>query len=145
MAKLIKNRGFSTIELLVTLLVAATFLISGYQLYMTILRDSGETIKREKAVAWASRVLNKYKGSYRFYDNTTSDIELKKKCVPAEDAALSDSDSDKLPPDGLPIASIKMSGACPYTEFPNLAKVTVEVKYGSPQKTIRIASYAQRD
>ena len=36
------NQGFTTIELLVTLFIAAAFLASGYQLYSVILQDGGD-------------------------------------------------------------------------------------------------------
>jgi len=36
-----KHQGFSAVELLITLFIAATFLVAGFQLYSTIIKDSG--------------------------------------------------------------------------------------------------------
>ena len=38
-----KQDGFTIIELLVTLFVAAIFLIAGYQIYTTVIRTDGQT------------------------------------------------------------------------------------------------------
>jgi len=40
-----KQAGFSAVELLITLFVAAAFLVAGYSLYNVVIKDGGERVR----------------------------------------------------------------------------------------------------
>lgn len=58
------SRGFTVVELMITLFVAALFIISGSQLYQTVVFRSGEARKMSEASAIAYEVLRS-EGKYR--------------------------------------------------------------------------------
>ena len=60
MTKITKDSGFTAVELLITLFVAAAFLVSGYQLYALIIKDGGQT----RSDARASNVAYDYMRRY---------------------------------------------------------------------------------
>lgn len=58
------SRGFTVVELMITLFVASLFVISGSQLYQTVVFRSGEARKMSEASAIAYEVLRS-EGKYR--------------------------------------------------------------------------------
>lgn len=58
-----KQSGFSAVELLITLFIAAAFLISGYQLYAVVIKDGGEARMQSSASNVATDYLQRYKSS----------------------------------------------------------------------------------
>jgi len=58
-----KKSGFSAVELLITLFIAAAFLISGYQLYAVVIKDGGEARMQSNASNVATDYLQRYKSS----------------------------------------------------------------------------------
>ena len=118
--------GFSAIELLITLFVAAAFIAAGYQLYTVILRNSADTQQRTTANDIAYDILRRY----------------------APQAATPCSTSPPLSPapalpanSGLTNASLTYQFSCPYGTI-NVSKLTVSVKYGTPQQEVIHAIYA---
>jgi Tfp pilus assembly protein PilV len=61
--------GFSTVELLITLFVAAVFLAAGYQLYLVTVRDSGDVRQRARASAIAYDYLRRNLLKRNFHTN----------------------------------------------------------------------------
>jgi DNA-binding beta-propeller fold protein YncE len=55
--------GFSAVELLITLFIAAVFLISGFQLYVAIIKNGGEARQQANAVNVVTDYLQQYKPS----------------------------------------------------------------------------------
>lgn len=56
MIRKVKQSGFSAVELLVSLFVAAMFLSAGYQLYSIVIKNGGET--RAQSTASSIAFLN---------------------------------------------------------------------------------------
>ncbi len=120
--------GFTVVELLVTLFIAAAFLATGYQLYGAIIKDAGNTRAQARANSVAKDYLNRYESSATS-PCTTLD--------PLTDSSVSIS--------GISASTISISISCPYAGAPNVSKVTATLKYNNPQKTASISSYKNTD
>ena len=121
------HKGFSVIELLVTLFVAVGFLYAGYQLYTVVIIDGNLTRSESRASNLALSYLKQY-------SNSTSTT-----CVASN--LLTDS---AVTTSGLTGVLVSVSITCPYPASTSLSEVTVTVKYNSPQKTVTIASYVDK-
>lgn len=121
--------GFTTVELLITLFVAAVFLIAGFQLYDVIIRDSGET----RAESRASNVAYDY---LRRYSSSSSNP-----C-----SAQTPLSSQPIDIDGLSDVTVSVSITCPYSASgtTSLSKIEVLLNYNDPQKSVRHATYVDR-
>ncbi len=94
-----KQSGFTAIELLITLLIAAAFLVTGYQLYAVIIKDGGNT----RAQARASNVAYDY---LRRYSSTiTSPCTAS---TPLNNAPISVSDISSV--------QVTVSLTCPFSD-----------------------------
>ncbi len=138
MKKTNKQPGFTTVELLVTLFVAAAFLMSGYQLYAMIIKNNGEASARAKAVSLAYKYLQRYKAD---------DISVPKICAEATLTSPFLTDIDKA---GLSNPSISIFINCPYSTASDstrsISKLTVTVSYnyaGTPQQVTN-ATYVNK-
>lgn len=120
--------GFTTIELLVTLFVAAVFLMSGYQLYSLIIIDSGEARAQAQASNTAYDYLQRYKSS------------VSNPCT--ENLTLITNQSINI--ENLSNATVSISISCPYGTNSAVSKVTSTVKYNDPQLTVSSATYATK-
>lgn len=89
--------GFTAVELLITLFIAAAFLTSGYQLYSLIIKDGGETRMQARASNIAYDYLQRYKA------NVTNPC--------TEQAPETDS---SIEVDGLSNSTVSVSITCPY-------------------------------
>lgn len=120
----IKESGFSAVELLITLFVAAAFLATGYQLYTIILEDGADARIQAKASNIAYDNLRKYTPF------------ASKPC-----ATYTPSPQPSIPAgSNLPSpSSITVNITCPAnTGTTSISKVQVTVKYGteSPQEEV---------
>lgn len=124
-----EQSGFTTVELLITLFVAAVFLIAGFQLYNVIIQDSGDT----RAESRASNVAYDY--LRRYSDSTSSPCTVQ--------TPLS---SHSIEVEGLSNATVTVAITCPYSASGTtaLSKVEVTLTYNDPQKTVRHATYVDR-
>lgn len=129
MKKRIKQSGFTTVELLVTLFVAAAFLMSGYQLYNMIIKNGGEARSRVKAGNYAYQLLQQYK-----LDTTY----IKNPCIPVPISQITSSPAVE----GLSNVSASFDISCPYTSTKSISKITITVKYGNPQQSVTETTYA---
>jgi type II secretory pathway pseudopilin PulG len=137
MKKINKQSGFTTVELLVTLFVAAAFLMSGYQLYAMIIKNNGEASARAKAVNVAYQYLQQYKDKYK-NDNAincaTNPTILTNPVTPAID--------------GLSNVTITPSFTCPYSSASDytksISKLSITVTYNNPQQQITDATYVNK-
>jgi Tfp pilus assembly protein PilE len=114
------QKGFSAVELLITLFIAVAFIATGYQLYTIIIKDGGEARMRARASNIA-------------YDN------LRRYTPQATDpcSVFTPTPAPSIPSgSGLSNASITITVTCPYTTTLNITKVQVSVKYGSPQQEV---------
>jgi Tfp pilus assembly protein PilE len=116
----IKEAGFSAVELLITLFIAAAFLATGYQLYTIILEDGGEARTQAKASNIAYDYLRKYTPN-------------------ATNPCTSSNLSPAIPSgSGLPSpSSAAVNISCPSGMGTNtVSKVQVTITYGSPAKQV---------
>lgn len=123
------NAGFSAVELLITLFVAALFLAAGYQLYNFIITDSGNT----RAESSVSNVAYNYLRQY-----ITSATNPCSASTPLYNQAISISGVDS------PAVSVIIS--CPLSGTPSLSKVEVDISYnvGSTTNTVKHATFVDK-
>jgi Tfp pilus assembly protein PilE len=120
-----KTSGFTVVELLLTLFIAAAFLMSGYQLYSLIIKN-GSNIRFQSI---ASNVANDYLDRYK------QNITLA--CTP-----LTLLDNQPITVDKLTDVTITISITCPYASTTSISKITSVVKYGTPQQTVGNSTYS---
>lgn len=119
-----KQAGFTAVELLITLFVAAAFLVSGFQLYNLIIKDGGQT----RADARASNVAYDYLQRY-----ATSTSNPCTTTTPVNNTAITVS--------GLSAVTVTVAITCPYAATTSISKVEVTVLYNSPQQIMKYSTY----
>ena len=120
-----KQSGFTAVELLITLFVAAGFLIASYQLFNLIIKDSGST----RAESRAGNVANDY--MRRYISSATSPCTVQN---PLSNSAIT--------VEGLTAASVSVAITCPVTYSLNtVSQIEVAVKYNYPEQTVKYATY----
>ncbi len=122
-----KQAGFTAIELLITLFVAAAFLVAGYQLYNVIIKDSGNT----RAQSRASNVAYDYMRRY-----STSATSPCTTSTPLSAAPINVSN--------ISAVQITVALTCPYVAVTTITKVTVTVTYNNPQQTVVYSTYVKK-
>jgi prepilin-type N-terminal cleavage/methylation domain-containing protein len=121
-----KQAGFTIIELLVTLFVAAAFLTAGFMLYIYVLRDGGQA----RAATNASNVAYDY---MRRYAGTAQSP-----CVQPSPQPLINS---PITVSSLTNVTVSVSITCPSTVTPSLSRIDVTVLYNNPQQTMKYTTY----
>ena len=120
MRRTAKQSGFSAVELLITLFIAAAFIGTGYQLF-SVVTQNGESARQK---AKASNIA--YDNLRRYSPQATNPC-----------TAVTPSPTPSIPSDSsLPNASISVSITCPYGTSIGLTKVTATVTYGNPQESV---------
>lgn len=114
-----KEQGFSTVELLLSLFIAAAFIGAGFQLFSVVTKDSNEARLRAAAATIVNTTIQEHIG------NASSP------CAPAHAA-----DTLTIPTEKLPQATAAITYSCPYGDSSKTTRVNVVVKYGSPQETV---------
>jgi len=115
--------GFSAVELLITLFVAAAFLTTGYQLYTVILKDGGETRYQAKASNIAYDTLRRY--SPKATKPCTS--------IPSPTPTATLPTNHGLPsPSSITVTINCLTGS----GTTDMSRIQVSVKYGSPQQEV---------
>jgi len=127
MKKINENSGFTTIELLITLFVAAAFLMSGYQLYSLIIKDSGEARNQAQASNVAFDYLQRYKSSAT--NPCTANPTLYSGAVTVNN---------------LTNATVTVTATCPYTSLTSVTKIVSTVRYNDPQQSVSSATYVTK-
>lgn len=118
------NQGFTAVELLVSIIVAMLLLGSGYQLYTTVLRDSGSAQRRASASNAAYTLLRQYQQQATTPCTASS-------AAPAVPSTV-----------GLSGSTATAVISCPYGGSSNISLVTVTLTYNNPeqQKVTRAVS-----
>src|SRR5690606_30580614 len=114
-----QEKGFSTVELLIALFVAAAFIATSFQLFSIVMQDGNQARLRAKAGSIANTVLQSR------INSTNSP------CSPTPSSAtvpISSSD--------LPQASAAVTYSCPYGSSSKTTRVRVVVSYDSPAKQV---------
>jgi len=120
--------GFTAVELLITLFVAAAFLIAGYQLFNAVLKDGGATRAESRAGNIAYDYLRRYSNSAT--NPCTTQSPLINQPVTVSD--ISD-------------VSISIAITCPQPdETPTLSKVEATIAYGNPSESLKFATYVDK-
>lgn len=114
-----KEQGFTTVELLISLFIAAAFIATGFQLFSVVTKDSGEAQMRAKAASIVNTTLQERSGI------------VGSVCTPTPA-----SDSFDVPATELPQAEATVSFSCPYGDGSTTTRVNVVVTYGNPQESI---------
>lgn len=130
MTTLDKRAGFTAVELLLTLFIAAAFLVAGYQLFNLIIKDGGQ----DRADARASNLAYDY---LRRYSTSASATNPCVAATPLSNSAITVS--------GLSSTTVTVAITCPYSAasppIVTISKVEVTVLYNSPQQTMKYSTY----
>lgn len=118
------SQGFTAVELLVTLFVAAAFLIAGFQLFTVVVRDGGET----RAETKASQVAYEYLG--------TLAVNAPTPC--ADDILL---DNEEIAVEGLVDVRVTATVECVNDDLDSINRLTVTITYNNPTKTVQYATF----
>jgi len=119
-----KDKGFSAVELLITLFIATAFLITGFQLYSIIIKNSGSARLEARANNIAYEYLQKYK------------LNTAKPC-----AANNPLTNSPISVDGLSDTTVSVTITCPYSSVTAISKVTVAVNYNGAKQPVIQATY----
>lgn len=117
--------GFTAIELLITLFVAAAFLIAGYQLFNVVIKDGGQARAESRAGNVAYDYLRRYAP------------QAVNPCV-----ASTPLTNSPVAVDGLSNVSISVVISCPPgLTVPGLSKVEVTITYNDPPQTLKFSTF----
>lgn len=119
-----QQSGFTAVELLITLFVAAAFLIASYQLFNVVIKDGGNA----RAESRASNVAYDY---MRRYTNSAS--------VPCNPSTPLNNSPVSI--DGLTDAKISVAISCLPDTVDTVSKIDVTMTYNSPQQTVKYTTY----
>lgn len=121
-----KQSGFTAVELLITLFVAAAFLIASYQLFNLIIRDGGAARAESRAGNVAYDYMRRYIG------NATNPC-----------TTLNPLNNAPITVDGLIATTVSVAITCPLSASANtVSKVEVTVKYNMPEQTVKYATFS---
>lgn len=118
-----QNQGFTAIELLITLFIAAAFLISGYQLFSVIIKSGGQARAKALATNAAYDYLQRYK--------TTTNDPCVEKTLMGNEAITIDSIAD---------VTMTISVSCPYADSPSISKIDINMEYNNPKEYINLST-----
>lgn len=124
MKKYARQAGFSAVELLITLFVAAGFLLAAYQLYNIVIKDGGAA--HQQAVA--SNIAYDY---LRQYEATAPNPCSASTPVDTTESA-----------EGVGEMQITVNYTCPVASDLSVTKVEVEVIYGG-DASVSYATYTR--
>ncbi len=116
--------GFTAVELLVTLFVAALALASGYQLYAAVIKQDGDT-RAETAAGFAA-----YEKVKQYSIDATTPCTPS---TPVDDANFTLFEQQK--------SRLVVTITCPNLALPNMSKVTATISYDTPEKTVTHSTF----
>ena len=125
--------GLSAVELLITLFIAAMFLMAGYLLWGFTVQGSAEASQS----SIASNIAYDYAKQYRVTSGCTDTVP-----TPVVIPALV---TDIVPSTtaGIPNPKVTVTASCPQPlNNLNMVKITSTVSYGNPRKTVSHVVYA---
>lgn len=127
-----KQSGFTAVELLITLFVAAIFLSAGYILYNVVVTRSSEARHQIEADSIATDYLQRYRSLVT--DTCVASTPLNGVAVTGNDAA------------SLASPTVTVTISCPIPALTSISKVTVRVDYkeGGSNESVQHAAYATR-
>lgn len=120
-----QQSGFTAVELLITLFVAAAFLIAAYQLFNLVVKDGGSTRGESRAANVAYDYMRQYAATATTIPCTAS--------APLTGAPLTI--------DGLTSATMNVTITCLPNAISSISKVDVALTYNNPAQTVEYATY----
>jgi len=120
-----QTSGFTAVELLITLFVAAAFLIAAYQLFSLVIRDGGQMRSESRASNIAYDYLRKYSASATTIPCTAS--------TPLNNVSIT--------VDGLTTVKVTVDVSCLPGTATNLSKVETTLTFNAPIQTVTYATY----
>lgn len=123
------QNGFTAVEVLITLFVAAIFLIAGYQLFNVVIRDGGDARAESRAGNIAYTYMRKYSNA------ATNPCTPQ---TPVSNTAVTENT------DGLTNAKVSIVITCPQSDAPTVSKVEAIITYNDPQKTTRFSTFVDK-
>lgn len=125
MSRIKRTSGFTAVELLITLFIAAAFLLAGYQLFDAVIRDGAQT----RAEARARNIAYEY-------------LRMVQGLISSNPCNNNPSMGAKLPDtDGLTNIFATLSVTCPRPDTPSLNKLTANITYGTEGKSLQVSTY----
>lgn len=121
------QQGFTAVELLITLFVAAAFLMAGYQLFNLIIKDGGDTRAESRAGSVAYDYLRRYSNSAT--NPCTSQTPLTNSAITVSD---------------LTNVKVTIKVTCPQSATTSLSKIESIVTYGTPTSTVQYATFVDK-
>ncbi len=115
------NQGFSTVELLISLFIAAAFIAAGFQLFSVVMQDSNSARLRATAARYINTTLQERAHAVNSPCNNP---------LPAP-ASIS------IPTAELPQAAATVTYSCPYGNSSKTTRIRVVVTYGTPVETVQ--------
>ena len=120
MSRPASNQGFTTVELLISLFIAAAFIATAFQLFSVVTKDSNKAQLR----ATAAGIINT---TIQERSNNVSAT-----CTPQSDSPTA------IPVAQLPQpATVTVSYTCPYGQSSKTTRVTAVVSYGTPSVVVK--------
>ena len=122
-----KQSGFTAVELLITLFVAAAFLVTGYQLYTVIIKDSGNTRAQARAANVAYDYIRRYSPSASNPCSVSTPVN-----------------NTPITVGGLQNVTVLVNFTCPYPSTSTITAIDVVVSYNTPQQSVEYKTYVNR-
>lgn len=113
------RKGFSTVELLIALFVAAAFIATGFQLFSVVMNDSNEARLRAVAGSVVNTIIQERMNS------------VNSPCSPTPSSVTLPVSTSELPE-----ASAEVTYSCPYGNSSKTTRVSVVVSYGTPVQQV---------
>jgi len=121
------HKGFTTVELLVTLFIAALFLAAGYQLYVYVMRNDASVRSQSIASDVAYQYLNQYAAQ----------------AAGGPCAASTPLSAAPITVSSLVNTSITVTISCPNTNVTAVSRVDVVLAYNQPQQKVEYSTYSK--
>lgn len=114
-----QQQGFSTVELLISLFIAAAFIATGFQLFFVVIEDGNETRLRSRAGNVAYETLRRYSAS-----------------APIPCSTAPGTQTLSIPTSELPAAEGEVTYSCPYGAGARTTRVNVSIEYGDKPELV---------
>ena len=122
-ASLVRTGGFTVVELMITLIIAGIFLMSGYQLYGAVLMRNTEARRTSEAANLGYGILRE-RGLYRTVSEVCGSGAVK---------------TEQVTPPTTPTLPNPVRARVEYCKVPN--SVAVIITYGTPAQEVVHATY----
>ncbi len=123
--------GFTVVEVLISLFIAGILLAGAYQVYSVVISSTREARERAVASGYAHEVLQYAKS----YLPATSCSPVSSTTIPSSWVTM---------PSTINVSSRSYTVTCPYGTSNSISTIHVSIKYGSPEREVVHAAYAEK-